>query len=167
MLVSAVLQNPLLEHVYPLCRHRALSGTPCATRRVLTVTCLMRNINGVHLSTPISRSISPLLPLGVHPFVLHLVSLFLLCQWVHLYKFSRFCIYALMYDTCYPLSNLLTLTCERAVPPERQGSRQVVKGLWMNALELLAVHSDNFFKNFRNEFKPKKRKQKRRRRVWM
>lgn len=30
----------------------------------------------------------------------------------------------------------------------------------MNALELLAVHSDNFFKNFRNEFKPKKKKTK-------
>ena len=30
----------------------------------------------------------------------------------------------------------------------------------MNALELLAVHSDNFFKNFRNEFKPKKKKKK-------
>lgn len=28
----------------------------------------------------------------------------------------------------------------------------------MNALELLAVHPDNFFKNFRNEFKPKKKK---------
>lgn len=30
----------------------------------------------------------------------------------------------------------------------------------MNALELLAVHSDNFFKNFRNEFKQKKKKKK-------
>ena len=36
VLVSTVLQNPLLEHVYPLCRHRALSGAPSATQRVLS-----------------------------------------------------------------------------------------------------------------------------------
>ena len=29
----------------------------------------------------------------------------------------------------------------------------------MNALELLAIHSDNFFKNFINEFKPIKKKE--------
>ena len=30
----------------------------------------------------------------------------------------------------------------------------------MDALELLAIHLDNFFKNFRNEFKPIKKKKK-------
>ena len=64
-----------------------------------------------------------------------------------------------MFDACYPFSNLLTLTCEKAILPERRGSRQVVKQLWMNALELLAIHSDNFFKNFINEFKPIKKKE--------
>ena len=35
------------------------------------------------------------------------VSLFLLCKYAHLYHFSRFHIYALIYDICFSLSDLL------------------------------------------------------------
>ena len=35
----------------------------------------------------------------------------------------------------------------------------------MDALELLAIHLDNFFKNFRNEFKPIKKKKKKKKKA--
>ena len=71
---------------------------------------------GVYMSIPISQFIPPpaplplsLSPLGVHTFVLYVLSLFLPCTPVHLQHFSRFHIYALIYGTCLPLSGLLPL----------------------------------------------------------
>ena len=49
----------------------------------------------------------PLSPLGVHTFVSASVSQFLPWKPVHLYHFSSFHIYALIYDICFSLSDLL------------------------------------------------------------
>ena len=66
----------------------------------------------VYMSIPISQFIPP--PPAPHfpPLVsIHLcstsVSLFLPCKPVHLYHFSRFHIYALIYNICFSLSDLL------------------------------------------------------------
>ena len=67
-----------------------------------------------YMSIPISQFITPPPPpLGhVAPLVsIYLsstsVSLFLPCKPVHLYHFSRFHIYVLIYDICFSLSDLL------------------------------------------------------------
>ena len=66
----------------------------------------------VYMSIPISQFIPPLSPPPCHfpPLVsIRLfstsVSLFLPCKLVHLYHFSRFHIYALIYDICFSLSD--------------------------------------------------------------
>ena len=67
----------------------------------------------VYMSIPISQFIPPPPPpCGFPPLVSIClfstsVSLFLPCKPVHLYHFSRFHIYALIYDICFSLSNLL------------------------------------------------------------
>ena len=64
------------------------------------------------MSIPISQFIPPPPPPALPPLVsIRLfstsVSLFLPCKLVHLYHFSRFHIYALIYDICFSLSDLL------------------------------------------------------------
>ena len=66
----------------------------------------------VYMSIPVSQFIPP--PPSHHfpPLVsIHLfstfVSLFLPCKLVHLYHFSRFHMYALIWDICFSLSDLL------------------------------------------------------------
>ena len=60
------------------------------------------------MSIPISQFIPPpLSPLGVHTNVSTSVSQFLPCKPVHLYHFSTFHIYALIYGICFSLSDLL------------------------------------------------------------
>ena len=67
----------------------------------------------VYMSIPISQFITPPPPLRHFPPLVSIrlfstcVSLFLPCKLVHLYHFSRFHIYALIYDICFSLSNLL------------------------------------------------------------
>ena len=66
----------------------------------------------VYMSIPISQFIPPPPPPPFSPLVsIRLfstsVSLFLPCKPVHLYHFSRFHIYALIYDICFSLSDLL------------------------------------------------------------
>ena len=51
----------------------------------------------------------PLSPLGVHRFVLYICVSISACKLVHLYYFSRFHIYALIYDICFSLLLLSTL----------------------------------------------------------
>ena len=46
-------------------------------------------------------------PLGVHTFVLYICVSISASKQVHLYHFSRFRIYALIYDICFSLSDLL------------------------------------------------------------
>ena len=68
----------------------------------------------VYMSIPIAQFITPppRSPCCFPPLVsIHLfstsVSQFLPCKPVHLYHFSRFQIYALIYDICFSLSDLL------------------------------------------------------------
>ena len=66
----------------------------------------------VYMSIPISQFIPPPPPSQFPPLAsLRLfstsVSLFLPCKLVHLYHFSRFHTYALIYDICFSLSDLL------------------------------------------------------------
>ena len=68
----------------------------------------------VYMSIPISHFIPPPPPSPTHfsPMVFIClfstsVSLFLLCKPVHLYHFSRFHIYVLIYDICFSLSDLV------------------------------------------------------------
>ena len=66
------------------------------------------------LSIPITQFITPPPPpscrfpplVSIHLFCTS-VSQFLPCKPVHLYHFSRFHIYAIIYDICFPLSDLL------------------------------------------------------------
>ena len=67
----------------------------------------------VYMSIPISQFILPLLPPCHFPPLVSIrlfstsVSLFLPWKLVHPYHFSRFHIYALIYDICFSLSDLL------------------------------------------------------------
>ena len=69
----------------------------------------------VYMSIPISQFIAPPPPpCHIPPLVSILlfstyVSLFLPCKLVHLYHFSRFHIYALIYDICFSLSEKTSL----------------------------------------------------------
>ena len=63
----------------------------------------------VYMSIPISQvTPSPSFPplVSIHLFSTS-VSLFLPCKLVHLYHFSRFHIYAFIYNICFSLSDLL------------------------------------------------------------
>ena len=65
----------------------------------------------VYMSIPISQFITPPLPhfpplASIRLFSISL-SLFLPCKPVHLYHFSRFHIYTLIYNICFSLSDLL------------------------------------------------------------
>ena len=52
----------------------------------------------------IPRYLSP--PVSTYPFSTS-ASLFLPCKYVHVYHFSRCHLYALLYNVCFPLSDLL------------------------------------------------------------
>ena len=72
----------------------------------------------VYMSIPISLFIphprfSPLVPIRLFSTS---VSLFLPCKLVHLYHFSRFHIYALIYDIRFFLSDLLHSVCQYLGP---------------------------------------------------
>ena len=64
--------------------------------------------DSVYMSILISQFVppSPSPPVSTCPFSMS-TSLFLPCKLVHLYHFSRFHIYALIYDICFSLSDLL------------------------------------------------------------
>ena len=79
---------------------------PVLYRRFLLVICFIHI--SVYMSISISQFITPPPPLPLSPLVsIHLfstsVSQFLPCRPVHLYHFSRFHIYALIYDI-FPVS---------------------------------------------------------------
>ena len=60
------------------------------------------------------------------------VSLFLPCKLVHLYHFSRFYIYALIYDVCFSLSDLLHSVWQSLDPSTSQQMTQFRSFLWLN-----------------------------------
>ena len=118
VLVSAVLrsESAICIHISPfffgfpshLGHHRALSRVLCAIQQVLIrylfytqyQQCICVN---PHLPIP-PTPVSPLV--SIYLFSMS-VSLFLLCKQNHLYHFSRFHIYVLIYDICFSLSDLL------------------------------------------------------------
>ena len=73
--------------------------------------------SSVHVLAPIHPTPLSPYPKGSVHLVSTSVSLFLLCRQVQLYHFSRFHIYALIYDICFPLSDLLNLVWQSIGPP--------------------------------------------------
>ena len=64
------------------------------------------------------------------------VSLFLPCKLVHLYHFSRFHIYALIYDTCFSLSDLLHSVWQSLDPSTSLQMTQFRSFLWLSNIPL-------------------------------
>ena len=79
-----------------------------STLYMLVCVCQSQSPNSSH-----HHPSTPLSPLGVYTFVLYMcatsVSLLLPCKLVHLYHFSIFHIYGLIYDICFSLSTCFTL----------------------------------------------------------
>ena len=92
----------------------------------------------MYICHPISQFIpTPLSPLvSIHLFSTS-VSLFLPCKPVHLYHFSRFHIYALIYDTCFSLSDLLHSVWQSLGPSTSLQVTQVRSFLWLSNMEFL------------------------------
>ena len=96
----------------------------------------------VYMSIPISQFITP--PPAPHHFPPLLsiclfstsVSLFLPCKPVHLYYFSRFHIYVLIYDICCPLSDLLHSVWQTLDPSTYLQMTQFRSFLWLSNIPL-------------------------------
>ena len=94
------------------------------------------------MSFPISQFITPPQPLLHFPRLVSIclfstsVSLFLPCKLVQLYHFSRFHIYALMYDICFSLSDLLHSVWQSLDPSTSQQMTQIRFVLWLNNIPL-------------------------------
>ena len=96
---------------------------------------------GVYMSIPISQFITP--PPPPHfPALVSIclfsafVSLFLPCKPVHLYHFSRFHIYALIYDICFSLSDLLHSVWPSLGPSTSLQMTQFRSFLWLSNIPL-------------------------------
>ena len=90
------------------------------------------------MSIPISQFITPPPPPPCHvPPLVSIclfsvsVSLFLPCTPVHLYHFSRFHIYALIYDICFSLSDLLHSIWQSLDPSTSLQTTQFRSFLWL------------------------------------
>ena len=110
------LVSHLTPQSHPLGHHRAPSWAPCAAQQLPT-SCLFYLWSSVSVSP--SLSVHPNLPIptvSTCPFST-LVFQFLSYKLVHLYHFSRFCIYSLIYDICILLSDCFTLYDRLKVHP--------------------------------------------------
>ena len=92
------------------------------------------------MSIPISQFITP--PPHHFPPLVSIrlfstsVSLFLPCKPVHLYHFSRFHIYALIYDSCFSLSDLLHSVWQSLDPTTSLQITQFHSFLWLSNIPL-------------------------------
>ena len=99
-------------------------------------------IFSVYMSILISQFIPPPPPLPRFPPMvsIHLfstaVSLFLPCKPVHLYHFSRFHIYALIYDICFSLSDLVHSVWQSLGPSTSLQMTQFHSFLWQSNIAL-------------------------------
>jgi len=102
VLVSPVQQSESVIHrcASPLCHHVTLSGVPVLCSRFSLVTCFFLVVYICESQSPDSFLL-PFLPLVPIRLFFMSVSLFLLFTYIHLYHFSRFHIYALIYDICF------------------------------------------------------------------
>ena len=95
----------------------------------------------VYTSIPISQFITPSPRHHIPPLVsIHLfstsVSQFLPSTPVHLYHFSRFHIYALIYDICFSLSDLLHSVWQSRDPTTSLQMTQFSSFLWLSNIPL-------------------------------
>ena len=98
---------------------------------------------GVYMSIPISKFIPappPPFPCFLPLVSKHLfstsVSLFLPCKLLHLYHFSRFHIYALIYDICFSLSDLPHSVWQPLGPSTFLQMTQFHSFLWLSNIPL-------------------------------
>ena len=82
-----------------------------------------------HTNTTATRRFPPLLSIRLFATS---VSLFLPCKPVHLYPFSRFHIYALIYDICFSLSDLLHSVLQSLDPSMSLQMTQFCSFLWLS-----------------------------------
>ena len=95
----------------------------------------------VSMSIPISQFITPPPPHHFLPLVfIHLfstsVSQFLPCKLAHLYHFSKFHIYALIYNICFSLSDLLHCVRLSLDPSTSLQMTQFQSFLWLSSIPL-------------------------------
>ena len=93
---------------------------------ILVYTCQSQSPN---LSTPTSL-------LGVHRFVLYICVSISACKLVHLYHFCRFHIYALIYNICFSLSDLLHSVGQSLGPSTCLQMTQFHSFLWLSNIPL-------------------------------
>ena len=104
----------------------------------------------VYMSIPISQFITSPPPRRFPPLVsIRLfstsVSQFLPCKPVHLYHFSRFHIYTLIYDICFSLSDLLHSVWQSLDPSTSLQITQFCFFLWLNNIPFyIRVTSSSF-----------------------
>ena len=94
MSVLFLLSLPPLPHPTPLGHHRAPGWTPYVRQQLSIVFHMIVYIRQDYFLICPTLSF----PCCVHKSVLH---------WVHQYPFASFHIYALIYDTCFSLFDLL------------------------------------------------------------
>ena len=92
---------------------------------ILVYTCQSQSPNSSHHPPP--PAFPPLVSI---PLSSTSVSLFLLCKPVHLYHFSRFHIYVLIYDVCFSLSDLLHSVWQSLGPSTSLQMTQFRSFLW-------------------------------------
>ena len=96
----------------------------------------------VYMSIPISQFITPPPPASRFPPLVSIclfstsLSLFLPCKPVHLYHFSRFHIYALIYNICFSLSDLLHSVWQSLDPSTSQQMTHFHSFLWLSNIPL-------------------------------
>ena len=99
------------------------------------------HISVFHSNLPIHHTTHPpcnhhFLPLVSIRLFSTSVSLFLPCKRVHLYHFSRFHIYALIYDICFSLSDLLHSVWQSLDPSTSLQITQIRSFLWLSNIPL-------------------------------
>ena len=109
LLYNEVHQLYVYTHALPLgppTRHRPLAELPTLYSRFPQLSVLQLAVHIRQFPFPSSSLLPP--PVSTGSFSMT-ASLFLPCKQVHLYRFSRFHIYALIYNICFSLSDLTSL----------------------------------------------------------
>ena len=88
------------------------------------------------------HSVSPLV--SIHLFSMS-VSLFLLCRLDHLYYFSNFLIYVLIYDICFSLSDSLHSVWQTLGPSTSPQRTQFCSYLWLRNILLCHIYVTHLY----------------------
>ena len=111
------IQQVLIRH--PFYTHQCIHVNP--------------NLPVHHTPTPTPRRFTPLMSIRLFSTS---VSQFLPCKSVHLYHFSRFHIYVLIYGICFSLSDLLHSVWQSLDPSTSQQMMQFRSFLWLSNIPL-------------------------------